>query len=88
MNVTLAEAVEQLPDLVRRAEAGEEIILTEHGHPIVKLVPARKSWSEMSPEERVAMLREIGAEGKRKALTGISSTDGQDALYDENGVLS
>lgn len=39
-------ADEKLRALVRRAEAGEDIVLAEQGRPIAKLVPAegRKSW--------------------------------------------
>ncbi|MBF0394209.1 MAG: type II toxin-antitoxin system prevent-host-death family antitoxin, partial [Alphaproteobacteria bacterium] len=39
MRVSLSEAKGQLTELVRRAEAGDEVILTRHGHPAVRLVP-------------------------------------------------
>lgn len=39
MNVSVSEAKAQLTDLVRRAENGEEIVLTRHGHPVVTLTP-------------------------------------------------
>lgn len=39
MQVKVSEAKAQLSDLVRRAEAGEEVILTRHGRPVVRLVP-------------------------------------------------
>jgi prevent-host-death family protein len=39
MRVSVSEAKAQLTDLVRRAEAGDEIILTRHGQPIVTLKP-------------------------------------------------
>ena len=37
MHVSVTDAKGQLTDLVRRAEAGDEIILTRHGHAIVRL---------------------------------------------------
>lgn len=37
MHVAVSEAKAQLTDLVRRAEDGEEIILTRHGQPVVSL---------------------------------------------------
>ena len=39
MRVPVTEAKGQLTELVRRAEAGDEVILTRHGHPSVRLVP-------------------------------------------------
>jgi len=39
MHVSVTDAKGQLTDLVRRAEAGDEIILTRHGHAAVRLVP-------------------------------------------------
>jgi prevent-host-death family protein len=39
MNVPISEAKAHLTDLVRRAEAGDEIVLTRHGHPVVRLTP-------------------------------------------------
>jgi prevent-host-death family protein len=39
MQVSVSDAKAQLTDLVRRAEAGDEIILTRHGQPIVTLTP-------------------------------------------------
>jgi prevent-host-death family protein len=40
-HVPIAEAKAKLAALVNRAEAGEEIVLTRHGRPAAKLVPAR-----------------------------------------------
>ena len=38
MKISVSEAKGQLTELVRRAEAGDEVILTRHGHPAVRLV--------------------------------------------------
>lgn len=46
MQISVTDAKGQLTELVRRAEAGDEIILTRHGHAAVlpvKAVPDRKS---------------------------------------------
>ena len=37
MNVPLAEAKANLSELIRRAEAGEEITITRHGKPVAQL---------------------------------------------------
>ncbi len=39
--VSAADAKSGLSDLLRRAEAGEEIIVTRNGEPVAKLVPVR-----------------------------------------------
>jgi prevent-host-death family protein len=39
MHVSVSDAKALLTDLVRRAEAGDEIVLTRHGQPIVTLTP-------------------------------------------------
>jgi prevent-host-death family protein len=41
MRVSIIEAKEKLSELVRRAEAGEEVILTRHGQAAVRLTPVR-----------------------------------------------
>ncbi|RWM88350.1 MAG: type II toxin-antitoxin system Phd/YefM family antitoxin [Mesorhizobium sp.] len=39
MNIPVAEAKAKLSELVRRAEAGEEIVLTRYGKVAARLVP-------------------------------------------------
>jgi prevent-host-death family protein len=39
MNVPISQAKARLTDLVRRAEAGDEVVLTRHGRPVVRLLP-------------------------------------------------
>ena len=41
MQVAIAEAKANLADLIRRAEAGEEIELTRYGRPVARLVSAK-----------------------------------------------
>ena len=36
--LAISEAKARLTDLVRRAEAGEEVVLTGHGHAVARLV--------------------------------------------------
>lgn len=36
--ITLADAKNRLSELVRRAEAGEEVVVTRRGHPVARLV--------------------------------------------------
>jgi prevent-host-death family protein len=41
-HVGIRQARQDLPDLIDRAEAGEEIIITRQGRPVAKLVAAPK----------------------------------------------
>ena len=41
MNVTVAEMKANLSDILRKAAAGEEIVVTKHGKPYVKLGPEK-----------------------------------------------
>jgi prevent-host-death family protein len=58
MRISVTDAKAQLTELVRRAEAGDEIVLTCHGHPAVRLVPIKR---ELSREARRALLEELQA---------------------------
>lgn len=41
-HVGIKQARQELPDLIDRAEAGEEIVITRQGKPVAKLIPAPK----------------------------------------------
>ena len=41
MQISVTDAKGQLTELVRRAEKGDEIVLTRHGHAAVRLVPVK-----------------------------------------------
>jgi len=83
MRISLTEAKGQLTELVRRAEAGDEVILTRHGQATVRLVPVKAIRSE---EERVLFLKSIRAEGSSKATPGPSAARSQDFLYGDDGL--
>jgi prevent-host-death family protein len=85
MKISITEAESQLTELVRRAEEGEEVILTRHGQPTVRLVAATKK-KPLDPAERRRILEEISAAGAAKATPGPSAARSQDFLYDEYGL--
>ena len=91
MNVPVSEAKGQLTDLVRRAEAGEEMVLTRHGQPVARLVPV--AAKRKTPEERQKVLDEVMASAKAARLareargeTGATAERSQDFLYGEDGL--
>jgi prevent-host-death family protein len=83
MKVTVSDAKGQLTELVRRAEAGDEVILTRHGHPAVRLVPVRKA---LDAETRRRILGEIRASARGKAKPGPDAAHSQDFLYGDDGL--
>lgn len=85
MKVSVTDAKGQLTELVRRAEAGEEVILTRHGQPAVQFVPAMTK-PKHDPEERRKILEDIMASARGKATPGPSAARSQDFLYDEYGL--
>lgn len=85
MNVPVSEAKGQLTDLVRRAEGGEEVVLTRHGQPVARLVPMTAK-PKHDPEARRKIIEAIVESARGKATPGPSAARSQDFLYDENGL--
>jgi prevent-host-death family protein len=83
MKVSVTEAKGQLTDLVRRAEAGDEVILTRHGHAAVRLVPIK---AVPDPRFRHALLEEVRASAAAKVAAGPSAARSQDFLYGDDGL--
>ena len=83
MEISVTDAKAKLTDLVRRAEAGDEVILTRHGHAAVRLTPVRRS---KTPEERAAAIDRALASARGKAAPGPDAARSQDYLYDEDGL--
>jgi prevent-host-death family protein len=64
MRVSITEARDRFTDIVRRAEAGEEIILTRRGHAVLRLAPFK---APVDDPGRRAPLDEVcaSADGRR-----------------------
>lgn len=83
VRISVTEAQGQLTDLVRRAEAGDEVVLTRHGQAAVKLVPVRQR-PDADARRTVIARMQAAAAGKRTA--GASAARSQDFLYDGDGL--
>ena len=83
MQVSVSDAKGQLTELVRRAEAGDEVILTRHGHPVVRLVPVRATPDRTS---RRALLEAVRKSAAAKAAAGPNAARSQDFLYGDDGL--
>jgi prevent-host-death family protein len=83
MRISVSEAKGQLTELVRRAEAGDEVILTRHGHAAVRLVPIKVA---LDRESRGRLLEEISKAAAAQATPGPSAERSQDFLYGDDGM--
>ncbi|MDB5360565.1 MAG: Prevent host death protein Phd antitoxin [Rhodospirillales bacterium] len=79
MQIAVSEAKGQLLDLVRRAEGGEDIVLTRHGHPIARLIGLAPDIAE----RRTAL---EDARGAASTKPGTMAARSRDFLYDETGL--
>jgi prevent-host-death family protein len=83
MRISVSEAKGQLTELMRRAEAGDEVILTRHGQAAVRLVPIT---AVPDAKARRALLEAVRASGAAKARRGPSAARSQDFLYGDDGL--
>ena len=83
MRISVSDAKGQLTELVRRAEAGDEVILTRHGHPAVRLMPMTPT---ADPRARRRLLQAVRTSAAAKASAGPSAARSQDFLYDKDGL--
>lgn len=83
-HVSVSDAKAQLTDLVRRAEAGEDVVLTRHGREIVRLSVVTRPHK--SREEKLAGIRAAQAMAKGKFPPDFDAARSQDFLYGEDGM--
>jgi prevent-host-death family protein len=82
MLVSVTEAKARLTELVRRVEAGDEVILTRHGHAVVRLVPVK---AMRRGESRRTLLEAARTSGAAQAKAGPTAARSQDFLYRDDG---
>jgi prevent-host-death family protein len=83
MQISVTEAKGLLTEFVRRAEAGDEVVLTRHGHPAVRLVPVTPV---ATAEGRRALIKAARAAAALKATDGPDAARSQDSIYDDGGL--
>ena len=84
MNVALTEAEKHLSDLVRRAQNGEEIVLTQAGKPDVKLTLADEETPNQ--KEMRAGIERVLEKARARPYKGESAARSQDFLYGWDGL--
>ncbi|MBX9896603.1 MAG: type II toxin-antitoxin system Phd/YefM family antitoxin [Qipengyuania sp.] len=83
MRISVSDAKSQLTELVRRAEGGDEVVLTRHGHPAVRLVAIKPV---IDRKTRGTLMRKLRAAAVTKAVPGSDAARSQDELYDADGL--
>lgn len=83
MRISVTDAKAQLTELVRRAEAGEEVVLTRHGQPVVRFVAVAPRPDRTTLRATIAAIQ---ASAAAKITPGPSAARSQDFLYDDDGM--
>jgi prevent-host-death family protein len=83
MKVSVSEAKGQLTELVKRAEAGDEVILTRRGQDVARLVPIVVARDAAS---RRTLMEKVRASASAKAGPGLDAAHSQDFLYGDDGL--
>jgi prevent-host-death family protein len=85
MNIAISFAKAHLTDLVRRAEAGEDVVLTRHGRPAVRLVPVKLKPTR--DEKRELLRRLSGVARGMPEWEGVTAATAADFLHDDETGL-
>ena len=83
MKISVSEAKGQLTELVKRAEAGDEVILTRRGQEVARLVPIMVARSAAS---RRALMERVRTSASLKTRVGPDAAHSQDFLYGNDGL--
>jgi prevent-host-death family protein len=83
MFVSVSDAKAQLTELVRRAEAGDEIILTRHGTATVRLVSIKSQVDQLDRKSVIERAQKLAQESRVEPTNAARS---QDFLYSHEGM--
>ena len=67
MQISVSDAKARLTELLRRAEEGEDVVLTRYGQPVARLAPI---VAERNRRARLANLKVMRQEDRTKAAIG------------------
>ncbi len=86
MRISVTDAKAQLTELVRRAEAGEEIVLTRHDKPVVEIRAVQDEITQEELREKRRRALNALAAAAPKAEPWPDAAHAADFLYDEFGL--
>ena len=73
---SVAEAKNRLPSLIDAAQAGEQVVITRHGHPVAELRPVAAA----KPRNLVSYAR---LKDRRAGPVGMTSVELLNAVYED-----
>jgi prevent-host-death family protein len=77
---SVADAKNRLPTLIDKAEAGEQVIITRHGHPVVELRPVAAA-----KPRNLAMYAWLKEKLANSPPVGMTSVELLNAVYEDEG---
>ena len=83
MHVPLSDAKARLTDLVRQAEAGEDVVLTRHGKPAARIVAMAPGPAAPA---RARLIESLQRSAARNMRPGPGAARSQDFLYGDDGL--
>lgn len=84
MQISVSLAKAHLTDLVRRAQAGDDIVLTRRGEPAVRLVPI--VTESVRAERRRVLDLFRGSARDTPGFDGVDAARSADFLYGDDGL--
>ena len=84
MQISVSLAKAHLTDLVRRAQSGDDIILTRRGEPAVRLVPI--VTERVRAERRRVLELFRGCAKNTPGFDGVDAARSADCLYGDDGL--
>jgi len=79
----LGGATDRFAALVKQAQAGDEVIFTQQGQQIARLVPVTNA---ANVSHRRALMERVRARAATKLRPGPDAAHSQDFLYDDDGL--
>lgn len=79
---SVADAKNGLPGLIDKALAGEEVVITRHGKPVVELRPALPT-SSTTQAEHAALDEWLQTRRDQRKSVGITSVELLNAMYED-----
>jgi prevent-host-death family protein len=83
MQISVSDAKAQLTELLRRAEEGEDIVLTRYGQPVARLAPIVAAQNR---RVRLANLKMMRQAARTKAAIGPGAVPSWDFLFGAEGL--
>lgn len=83
MEISIRDAKAKLTNLIKRAESGEEVVVTRHGRPVATINSVK---SVPTSDQRREILQQFLGRAVGQVAAGTTSRTAQADLYDEAGL--